>query len=208
MKDTSDKTPHATNKRRMRAKLIFNPSAGAAESPVELMDVIREMQAWKLVPEAYLVEPGCDLSVVVQNALAAGEPHVRGMRRRWHHSGRGRILDSHTRHPGDHPHRHAEQHGPQPGYSDGYSGRHRDPPHGPAHQGGHGHGRLRQNGAALPPGLCGGAGFGCFPVGRRYPHGNLARIGDFLAALVASPPARCTWYWTTSKRSTLRVTWR
>ena len=36
------------------------------------MDVIREMQAWKLVPEAYLVEPGCDLSEVVQDALAQG----------------------------------------------------------------------------------------------------------------------------------------
>ena len=51
-----------TNKRRMRAKLIFNPSAGAARStPIEIVDVIHEMQAWKLVPEAYLVEPGCDL---------------------------------------------------------------------------------------------------------------------------------------------------
>ena len=46
----------------MRAKLIFNPSAGAARgSPVELVDVIREMQAWKLVPEAFLVEAGSDL---------------------------------------------------------------------------------------------------------------------------------------------------
>lgn len=61
------------NLRRMRAKLIFNPSAGAARgSPIEIMDVIHEMQAWKLVPEAYLVEPGCDLSVVVQDALAQG----------------------------------------------------------------------------------------------------------------------------------------
>jgi diacylglycerol kinase (ATP) len=63
----------STNKRRMRAKLIFNPSAGAMRgSPVEILDVIHEMQAWKLVPEPYLVEPGCDLPAVVQNALQQG----------------------------------------------------------------------------------------------------------------------------------------
>ncbi len=61
------------NKHRMRAKLIFNPGSGAAgESPVQLMDVIRAMQDWKLVPEAYLVEPGCDLPDVVKSALADG----------------------------------------------------------------------------------------------------------------------------------------
>jgi diacylglycerol kinase (ATP) len=63
----------STNKRRMKAKLIFNPSAGAMRgSPIEILDVIHEMQAWKLVPEAFLVEPGCDLSLVVQNALSQG----------------------------------------------------------------------------------------------------------------------------------------
>jgi diacylglycerol kinase family enzyme len=41
----------------------------AGESPVQLMDVISAMQAWKLVPEACLVEPGWDLPAVVQNAL-------------------------------------------------------------------------------------------------------------------------------------------
>jgi len=62
-----------TKKRRIRAKLIFNPIAGTAgESPVQLMDVIREMQSWKLVPEPFLVEPGCDLPGVIQDALARG----------------------------------------------------------------------------------------------------------------------------------------
>ena len=57
----------------MRAKLIFNSGSGVAdESPVQLMDVIRAMQACKLVPEAYLVEPGCDLPAVVQKALEDG----------------------------------------------------------------------------------------------------------------------------------------
>jgi diacylglycerol kinase (ATP) len=68
-----DNPVHTTNKRRMRAKLIFNPSAGAARTtPIEIVDVIHEMQAWKLIPEAYLVEPGCDLPGVVQDALAQG----------------------------------------------------------------------------------------------------------------------------------------
>jgi diacylglycerol kinase (ATP) len=63
----------STNERHMRAKLIFNPSAGAARaSPIEIVDVIHEMQTWKLVPEAYLVEPGCDLPGVVRDALAQG----------------------------------------------------------------------------------------------------------------------------------------
>jgi len=57
----------------MRAKLIFNPSAGANRtSPIRIVDVIHEMQTCKLVPEAYLVEPGCDLPGVVKDALAQG----------------------------------------------------------------------------------------------------------------------------------------
>ncbi len=73
MEEIQDKKPPSTNKRRMRAKLIFNPGSGVAgESPVQLMDVISAMQAWKLVPEAYLVEPGSDLPAVVQKALEDG----------------------------------------------------------------------------------------------------------------------------------------
>ena len=73
MVEIHDKKPRASNKHRMRAKLIFNPGSGAAEeSPVQLMDVIREMQAWKLVPETYLVEPDSDLSALVKNALEDG----------------------------------------------------------------------------------------------------------------------------------------
>ncbi len=73
MDEINDEKPPSTKKRRMRAKLIFNPSAGAARaSPIEIVDVIHEMQAWKLVPEAYLVEPGCNLPGVVQDALTQG----------------------------------------------------------------------------------------------------------------------------------------
>lgn len=57
----------------MRAKLIFNPASGSAnDSPVQLMDVINEMQAWKIIPEAYLTEPDGDPSPVVQDAIRRG----------------------------------------------------------------------------------------------------------------------------------------
>jgi len=62
-----------TKKSSMRVKLIFNPIAGSNDkSPVQLMEVIKEMQAWKLVPEPYLIEPDCDLSKVVGDAIASG----------------------------------------------------------------------------------------------------------------------------------------
>ncbi len=73
MVETQAKKPRSKHKHRMRVKLIFNPGFGAtSELPVQLMDVISEMQAWKLVPEAYLVEPDSDLPGVVQNALEDG----------------------------------------------------------------------------------------------------------------------------------------
>lgn len=73
MVEIQAKNPRSTNKHRLRVKLIFNPGSGASgESPVRLMDVIREMQAWKLVPEVYLVEPDSDLTVMVQNAIQDG----------------------------------------------------------------------------------------------------------------------------------------
>jgi diacylglycerol kinase (ATP) len=51
-------------------KLIFNSSAGAVdESPVQLLDVINELQNWRMVPEAYLFEPNCDLTAIVSDAL-------------------------------------------------------------------------------------------------------------------------------------------
>jgi diacylglycerol kinase family enzyme len=36
------------------------------------VDVIHEMQNWNLVPEAFLVEPGCDLPGVIKDALSRG----------------------------------------------------------------------------------------------------------------------------------------
>ena len=73
MQAIDDKKPRLTNKRPMRAKLIFNPSAGATRgSPIELVAVVHELLAWKLVPEAFLIEAGCDLPGMVKDALAQG----------------------------------------------------------------------------------------------------------------------------------------
>lgn len=73
MGEIQAKEPQSTKKHRMRAKLIFNPGSGTTgESPVQLMEVISGMQAWKLVPETYLVEPESDLTAMVHNALEDG----------------------------------------------------------------------------------------------------------------------------------------
>ncbi len=61
------------NNRAMRVKLIFNPGSGVNDkSPVQLMDVIREMQACEFIPEPYLIEADCDLPSVVRDAIAQG----------------------------------------------------------------------------------------------------------------------------------------
>lgn len=65
--------PVHTTKRRRRVKLIFNPKSGTANaSPVQLMDVIHELQAWKLMPEVFLLEPESDLPAMVKDTLVQG----------------------------------------------------------------------------------------------------------------------------------------
>ena len=190
MKDTSDKTPHATNKRRMKAKLIFNPSAGAARaSPIKIQDVIHEMQAWKLVPEAYLVEPGCDLAVVVQNALA------QGIRMFVVCGGDGTILAVAEALTGTRATLGIIPAGTQNNVALSL-GIPSDIPAAIA---------ILRNGRRIKVDMgmaaCGkivrpfllacmaGLASALFPSADDIQHGNLARIGDFLAALVASPPA-------------------
>jgi len=57
----------------IRVKLIFNPIAGANdESPIQLMNIIKEMQVWGLVPETFLIEAGCDLSKVIKDSIEQG----------------------------------------------------------------------------------------------------------------------------------------
>jgi YegS/Rv2252/BmrU family lipid kinase len=63
-------TPNSVNYRPLPAKLIFNPNSGApGESPVQLTDVITQMQLWNLVPEVYLVAQDSNLLPVVQDAF-------------------------------------------------------------------------------------------------------------------------------------------
>lgn len=57
----------------MRAKLVFNPAAGAAkQAPNLLSDIISQMQSWNFIPEVFLVEPECDLPGMIHDALALG----------------------------------------------------------------------------------------------------------------------------------------
>ena len=155
------------------------------------MDVIHEMQAWKLVPEAFLVEPGCDLPGVVQDALAQGIRMFvvcggdgtilcRGQKPGWHQRATLGIIPIGTQNnmalslgiPSDIPAAIAILR----------TGRRIKVDVGMATCG--------KDRAHLPPGsLLGGAGFDLFPSADDIQHGNLARIGDFLATLVASPPA-------------------
>ncbi|HEX2945270.1 MAG TPA: diacylglycerol kinase family protein [Clostridia bacterium] len=58
---------------RKRVKLIFNPASGAnRESPLQLMNVIKELQARHFVAEPYLTEPDSDLESVVRDAVVHG----------------------------------------------------------------------------------------------------------------------------------------
>jgi diacylglycerol kinase (ATP) len=178
------------NLRRMRAKLIFNPSAGAMRgSPVEILDVIHEMQAWKLVPEPYLVEPGCDLSVVVQNALA------QGIRMFVVCGGDGTILAVAGALIGTRATLGIIPTGTQNNVALSLG----IPADLPAAIAILRTGRrikvdvgLAASGQIVRPFLLAcvvGLASAIFPSADDIQHGNLARIGDFLAALVASPPA-------------------
>lgn len=64
---------YKTKKHRMRVKLIFNPISGATgKSSVQLMDIINELQAWKFVPEPYLIQPDCNLEEVIRQSIEQG----------------------------------------------------------------------------------------------------------------------------------------
>jgi diacylglycerol kinase (ATP) len=180
----------SANKRRMRAKLIFNPSAGAARgSPIEIVDVIHEMQAWKLMPEAFLVEAGCDLPGAVQDALA------RGIRMFVVCGGDGTILAVAGALTGTRATLGIIPAGTQNNVALSL-GIPSDMPAAVA---------LLRTGRRIKVDMgiaaCGqivrpfllacvaGLGSAIFPSADDIQHGNLARIGDFLAALLASPPA-------------------
>lgn len=61
------------NARSIRVKLIFNPGSGENnQSPGQLLAVIMELQASGLLPEIYLIEPDCDLPAVIEEASSQG----------------------------------------------------------------------------------------------------------------------------------------
>ena|SRR5579859_3272226 len=56
-----------------RLKLIFNPMSGVvASSPQQLLTIVSALQAANYLPEVFLVQPECDLSTVVKDALRRG----------------------------------------------------------------------------------------------------------------------------------------
>jgi diacylglycerol kinase (ATP) len=60
-------------RRPVRAKLIFNPEAGqTVESPQQLVSILSEMQKQYILPEVFIVQPGCSIENVIQRALKSG----------------------------------------------------------------------------------------------------------------------------------------
>ena len=60
-------------KRSLHAKLIFNPNAGAAdEATRKFMEIIKELQATDILTDTYITEPNCDLQKVIQEAISQG----------------------------------------------------------------------------------------------------------------------------------------
>ncbi len=57
----------------LHARLIFNPISWAAdESPVQLLALLTELQDWNILPEVYLIQQDSDVVGNVQEALAHG----------------------------------------------------------------------------------------------------------------------------------------
>lgn len=57
----------------LRTQLIFNPVSGApGSSPGQLLAILTEMQAWNMIPEVLLVDPNIDLAGPVRDALRRG----------------------------------------------------------------------------------------------------------------------------------------
>ena len=179
------------NKRPIRAKLIFNPGSGSAgESPIQLMDVISEMQLWNLIPEPFLIEPGCDLPGVIEEALD------QGIRRFVVCGGDGTISTSARILAGRHATLGIIPTGTQNNTALSLGIPVNNIPAAVA---------IIRSGQRIKVDVgmatCGdvrtpflevcsvGLVSSLFPSADDVQHGNLARVGDFLATLVASPPA-------------------
>ena len=63
----------ADTRRPVRAKLIFNATAGQPEeSPAQLASILSEMKSRGIWPEVYVVRPNSRVGAVVQNAIKRG----------------------------------------------------------------------------------------------------------------------------------------
>ena len=62
-----------TVRRSIKAKVIYNPNSGRTDlSAAQLMEVITRLQAWRIVPEVYLVHPKSNVPAVVSDAIRRG----------------------------------------------------------------------------------------------------------------------------------------
>lgn len=65
-----EKTP---NYRPLRAKLIFNPISGRPEqSPLQLVEILSELQKLDILTEVYMVQPESSVDAVVRSAIKSG----------------------------------------------------------------------------------------------------------------------------------------
>ncbi|MCL4562043.1 MAG: hypothetical protein M1281_15715 [Chloroflexi bacterium] len=57
----------------LRAKVIFNPASGRPDqAPLELVELLSHLQAWRILPEIYMVDPKSQLSEVIEDAIGRG----------------------------------------------------------------------------------------------------------------------------------------
>lgn len=64
---------NSDNKKALRAKLIFNPTAGKTDnSPRQLMDILTHMRDYNIWPEVNILEPGKSFKPLIERALKDG----------------------------------------------------------------------------------------------------------------------------------------
>lgn len=64
---------YSAKNRSLHAKLIFNPNAGVAdEATRKFTEVVKVLQDSDILIEPYLIEPECDLQKVIQEAIGQG----------------------------------------------------------------------------------------------------------------------------------------
>lgn len=60
-------------KHHKRIKLIFNPASGInKKSPIQLSDIVQELQNWRFIPEIFVTEANTDFDGLVSDAIKDG----------------------------------------------------------------------------------------------------------------------------------------